>query len=413
MKNSKDNVGIIVAGGPAPGINGVISAISIEANNQGKKVIGILDGFKWISKGDISKIKELNRDNTSRIHSMGGSIIGISRKSPLESKTTLENTISSLKKLGIKYLITIGGDGTMFLANALMHYTKGKLKIAHVPKTIDNNISLPDLIPTFGFETARDVGARIVYNIMEEAKTTKRWFIVITMGRRTGHLALGIAKSAGATMAIIPEEFKQKKIPLSTITKKIEGSVIKRLATGREYGVAVIAEGMLDLVNPEELGIMDTDNLGRIRYADVNFGRLLKQTLNNSLEEKGIIIESVDKRIGYELRSARPVPFDLKYTRDLGYCAIKFLLNGGSGALVGIKKGAMHTIDFEKLINKKSGGIKVRYVNTKNESYEVAQKYMIKLTKLDLDNSKKVKELSGLTNMTSKEFKEYFIDSAD
>ncbi|NIP31173.1 MAG: 6-phosphofructokinase [Candidatus Dadabacteria bacterium] len=413
MNRSKNNIGIIVAGGPAPGINAVISAVTIEANNRGKKVIGIIDGFKWISMGDISKTKVLSIDNTSRIHTFGGSIIGISRRSPLESETTLKNTISSLNKLGIKYLITIGGDGTMFLAKTLQDYTKGKIKIAHIPKTIDNNILLPDNIPTFGFETAMDIGAKIINNIMEEAKTTKRWFIVITMGRRTGHLALGIAKAAGATLAVIPEEFKGKNVPLKKLISRLEGSVIKRLNTGREYGVAVIAEGMLDIINPEELGIMDKDPMGRIRYIDVNFGQLIKNTLNKSLKDKGVDIETVHKRIGYELRSAAPIPFDLKYTRDLGYCAVKFLMNGGQGALICIKKGAMHSIDFNKLINKRTGKIKVRYVNTKNESYEVAQKYMIKITKSDLESSKTLRELSGLTNLSIREFKEYFYNAVD
>ena len=166
MKKSKDKVGIIAVGGPAPGINGVISAATIEATNRGKNVIGILDGFKWISEGNTSKTEPLNIENTSRIHTLGGSIIGISRQSPLKDERTLNNTVSSLKKLGIKHLITIGGDGTMYVAKVLNDYTKGKIKIAHVPKTIDNNIALPDYSPTFGFETAMDLGTKILSKII-------------------------------------------------------------------------------------------------------------------------------------------------------------------------------------------------------------------------------------------------------
>ncbi len=403
-----DNVGIIAAGGPAPGINGVISSATIEARNRDRKVIGILDGFKWISMGNTSKVVNLDIHNTSRIHTTGGSIIGISRQSPLASEKSFENTVSSIEKLGIGNLITIGGDGTMFLARTLFEHFGGKVKIAHLPKTIDNNIALPDYIPTFGFETARDVGSKIINHIMEEAKTTARWFLVITMGRRTGHLALGIGQSSGATITIIPEEFKEKKVPLEKVLAIIEGSIIKRMSMGREYGVAILAEGMLDKIDPVDLGVMDRDNMGRIRYVDVNFGQLLKNTLNEKLLEKGVHAEVMHKRLGYEMRSAHPIPFDVEYTRKLGYCAVKYLLNGGSGALIYIRKGKIQATPFEKLIDKKTNTIKVRYVDRKTEAYEVSQKYMIKLTPDDIETPETLEKLSGQTNLSSSEFREYF-----
>lgn len=408
MAVKADRIGIIAAGGPAPGINGVISSATIEARNRGRKVVGILDGFKWISAGDASKTVDLDIQNTSRIHTDGGSIIGISRKSPLADEESFDNTVSSIRKLGVGRLITIGGDGTMFLARTLHEHFGGKVKIAHVPKTIDNNIALPDYIPTFGFETARDVGAKIINHIMEEAKTTGRWFVVITMGRRTGHLALGIGQSSGATITVIPEEFPEKKVSLAKVIAILEGSVIKRMSMGREYGVAVMAEGMLDKINPGDLGIMDRDNMGRIRYLDTNFGHLLKETLGEKLSEKGVGAEIVHKRIGYELRSADPIPFDVDYTRKLGYCAVKYLLGGGDGALVYLKRGRMQATPFSKLVDRKTNSMKVRYVDTNTEAYEVSQKYMIKITPEDLENARNLRNLSRHTRLTSGKFREYF-----
>ena len=408
MADKADRIGIIAAGGPAPGINGVISSATIEARNRGKKVVGILDGFKWISAGDSSKTVDLDIQNTSRIHTDGGSLIGISRKSPLANEESFANTVSSIGKLGIGSLITIGGDGTMFLARTLHEHFGGKLKIAHVPKTIDNNIALPDYIPTFGFETARDVGAKIINHIMEEAKTTGRWFVVITMGRRTGHLALGIGQSSGATITVIPEEFREKKVSLGKVIAILEGSIIKRMSMGRGYGVAIMAEGMLDKINPEDLGIMDRDNMGRIKYLDTNFGHLLKETLVGKLSEKGVDAEIVHKRIGYELRSADPIPFDVDYTRKLGYCAVKYLLGGGDGALVYIRRGRMQATPFPKLVDRKTDSMKVRYVDTNTEAYEVSQKYMIKITPEDLENAKSLENLSRHTSLMSSEFGEYF-----
>ena len=152
---NRNRLAILVGGGPAPGINGAISASTIEAVNRGIEVIGIREGFRWIAEGDTDHVENLTIQNTSRIHNTGGSIIGISRANPASSRQRMNNTIRSLTRLGVRYLITIGGDGTMFLANEVEKAGKGRIKVAHVPKTIDNNIPLPGYIPTFGYETAR------------------------------------------------------------------------------------------------------------------------------------------------------------------------------------------------------------------------------------------------------------------
>jgi len=411
MVKGKDNIGIIACGGPAPGINAAISAATIEAVNSGKNVIGILDGFRWISRGDITKVKHLTIENTSRIHTQGGSIIGISRENPLADKKTLKNTISSINKLGIKYLITIGGDGSMYLASRLEKEMKGKLHIAHLPKTIDNNLPLPDNNSTFGYETAKHIGTEIVNYLMEDAKTTKRWFLVVTMGRKTGHLAMGIGKSAGTTLTLIPEEFKEKKLPVSKIIKILEGSIIKRLHDGKEYGVAIIAEGIIEKIlenDIDKVSELKKDPLGRTRFSDFKLAPFLKYELDKSLSGKGINLTIIDKRIGYELRSAPPIPFDLCYTKDLGYSAVKYLLDGGSGALISITNGRMNPLKFNTLQNKKTSATKIRYVDINTESFEVAQKYMIKLTQKDINDPKKLKGMAELSNMSESDFIEYY-----
>lgn len=402
---------ILVGGGPAPGINGVISAATIEAINQGIEVIGIRDGFRWISQGNINHIDKLTIAMTSRIHNTGGSRIGISRVSPLSTPNGLKNTIKCLKKLQVKYLITIGGDGTLYLATRLEKELKGSIKIVHVPKTIDNNMPIPGYIPTFGFETARHIGTELVHHLMEDAKTTRRWYFVVTMGRKTGHLALGIGKASGATLTIIPEEFKQKKISLENITKILEGSIIKRKLMGREDGVAILAEGITDKLDEHELNNLNDvsrDEHGRIRLSEVDLGQVLKHQTLNALKEKGVITRIVDTTIGYELRSAPPIPFDASYTRTLGYSAVKFLLKGGSGALITIQKNKKVPIPFEKVVNPKTDRVNVRYVDVNTEAFEVGQKYMIKLKQEDLDDRQELKNLSALTNLKPSEFKAYF-----
>jgi 6-phosphofructokinase len=410
-RNSKDVLAILAGGGPAPGINGVISAATIEAINQGVEVIGILDGFKWIAQGDKKHILRLTIENTSRIHLTGGSILGISRENPTKSPQKMNNVIRTLKALKVNSLLTIGGDDTMFTASRVEAEAKGGIKVAHVPKTIDNDLPLPGYSSSFGFETARHLGTRIVQYLMEDARTTSRWYLVVTMGRKTGHLALGIGKAAGATMSIIPEDFTDHKITLDTLITLLEGAIIKRIYMGRQDGVAIVAEGLaekLEETDFEDLKDVERDAHGNIRLSEIDLGKVLKNETKRRLSEKGINMTIVNKNIGYELRSAPPIPFDAKYTRDLGYGAIKFLLAGGTGAMITIQTGKMVPLNFKELLDPETGRTKIRYVDINTESYEVAEKYMIKLTPDDLRDKTKLTGLSRTAHMKPEEFVKYF-----
>ena len=204
---------ILVGGGPAPGINSVIGAATIRGVLEGVEVLGIRDGFEWIMQGNIDHVRPLTIDEVSRIHFRGGSHIGISRANPTKNPEHLENTVISLLRLNVSQLITIGGDDTAFSAMKLEEKAQGRIQVVHVPKTIDNDLDLPSYVDTFGFQTARHIGVDIVKNLMVDAKTTSRWYFVIAMGRKAGHLALGIGKAAGATLTMIPEEFGEGKRP--------------------------------------------------------------------------------------------------------------------------------------------------------------------------------------------------------
>ena len=413
-KKTGKRLALVVGGGPAPGINGVISAATIEAVNRGVEVVGIKDGFKWLAEGDTTHVEKLGIHNTSRIHHTGGSIIGISRANPTTSPERMRNTLKGLFELGVGRLITIGGDGTMCLANKLEKAARGKLKVAHLPKTIDNNILIPSYIPTFGYETARHIGTSLVHYLMEDAKTTGRWYFVVTMGRLTGHLALGIGKASGATLTVIPEEFGRGKVKLSKLVSKLEGAIIKRLALGRADGIVILAEGLTEKLDEEdlkELNGLERDEFGRLRLSEVDIGDLLKERTMKALSEKGINIRITDKVIGYELRSAPPIPFDAKYTRELGYSAVKFLLGGGTGALITIQEGKMVPIDFSKMIDPVKDRARIRFVDVRTEAYEVADRYMIKLREDDLTDRKKLAALARAANMKPAEFKSYFSEA--
>src|SRR5262245_19273557 len=198
---------ILVGGGPAPGINSVIGAATIRGVLEGVEVLGVRDGFEWIMQGNTDHVIPLTIEEVSRIHFRGGSYLGISRANPTLDPRHLENTVVSLLKLDVSQLVTIGGDDTAYSAMKLQEKAAGRIQVVHVPKTIDNDLDLPAYVDTFGFQTARHIGVDIVKNLMVDANTTSRWYFVIAMGRKAGHLALGIGKAAGATLTLIPEEF--------------------------------------------------------------------------------------------------------------------------------------------------------------------------------------------------------------
>lgn len=288
MTIAPKNLAILVGGGPAPGINSVISAATIRSAIEGVVVLGVRDGFKWLMQGEISHVRKLSIENVSRIHFRGGSYIGISRENPTTDKKLLENVVTSLLRLNVDKLVTIGGDDTAYSAMKVEEMAAGRIKVVHVPKTIDNDLDLPHGISTFGFQTAKHLGVNIIKNLMVDAQTTSRWYFVISMGRKAGHLALGIGKSAGVTLSIIPEEFPEKKIRLKKIVDILVGAIIKRLSYGRPDGVAILAEGLVERLDSEDLEVLlniEKDAHNNIRLAEVNFGEILKHHVQEELKK--------------------------------------------------------------------------------------------------------------------------------
>jgi len=399
-QNSK--LGILVGGGPAPGINSVIGAATIRAELAGVPVVGIRDGFEHLIAGDTNEVLELTADSVSRIHFRGGSILGTSRANPTKDPALLDRCIDSLGRLGVDQLITIGGDDTAYSAMRLAERSAGRLRVVHAPKTIDNDLDLPPWVDTFGFQTARHHGVQIVTNLMVDAKTTSRWYFVIAMGRKAGHLALGMGKAAGATVTLIPEEFGER-VVLSEIVDTLVGSVIKRRRAGRRDGVAVIAEGVVLSLDPAELDLLDEverDEHGHVRIAEVDIGQILKVKVRKRLAELGLKTTIVSKDVGYELRCADPIPVDMEYTRDLGYCAAKYLITGGSGVMVTMQAGQFVPVPFGEMLDPETGRTAVRVVDIHSTRYAIARRYMLRVRRDDFDDPEELAALAGAAGMT-------------
>ena len=400
-----------MGGGPAPGINAVIGAATIRAELEGLEVLGLRDGFEWIMQGDVDHVVRLTTDAISRIHFRGGSHIGISRANPTTDPQYLENVVISLLRLNVTQLITIGGDDTAFSAMKLEEKAAGRIRVVHVPKTIDNDLDLPPYVDTFGFQTARHYGVEIVKNLMVDAKTTSRWYFVIAMGRKAGHLALGIGKAAGATMTLITEEFPKPPIHLKEIVDSLVGAIVKRLSYGRRDGVAIISEGVVLDVAPEDLeGLheVERDAHGHIRIAEVNIGEILKAQVSIRLKELGIRATVVAKNIGYELRCADPIPLDMEYARDLGYCAAKFLIAGGNAAMISMQGGRFVPVPFSEMIDGETGRTRVRLVDIASTRYAIARRYMIRLRRDDFEDPHELAKLAATARMTLEAFRAQF-----
>ena len=411
MTEQRTTVGILVGGGPAPGINSVIGAATIRSILGGSDVLGVIDGFRWLMEGTTGQVRPLSIEEVSRIHFQGGSYLGTSRANPTKSGELLDNVLFSLSRLGVTRLITIGGDDTAFSAMKLEERSEGRLQVVHVPKTIDNDLNLPYGIPTFGFQTARHIGVEIVKNLMVDARTTTRWYLVVTMGRKAGHLALGIGKAAGATLTIIPEEFRERPVKLQRVVDLLIGAILKRREQGRTDGVAVLAEGLIEILDPHDLGGLEhveRDEHGHIRMTEVDVGEVLRRELTKQLHSLGLSTTLVAKNVGYELRCADPIPYDIEYTRDLGYCAAQYLLDGGTSAMVSIQSGRFMPIPFKHMVDSSTGRTKVRMVEIESQSYQIARQYMIRLTESDLNNSDLVGRYAALSGLSAEAFKERF-----
>ena len=410
--------GILVGGGPAPGINGVIGAAATVALHSGARVIGCLDGFKWLMEGDTSHVQELTLESVATVHLQGGSVLHTSRANPTKKTETLEAVVKSLTALGIDHLITIGGDDTAFSARRVAEQAQGRIKVAHVPKTIDNDLPLPAGIPTFGYETARELASTIVENLIEDCRTTNRWFYMVLMGRKSGSLALGAGKSAGAPITLIPEEFPPGAIKLDDVVRILEGAVVKRIAfEGRIDGVAVIAEGIAERLDEADLTLLadvPRDEHGHIRLAEVPLGKVLRHAVTDSLGKRGIKIASGEKDVGYELRCHKPTAYDRDYTRDLGAFAVFALQAGTHSVLITRQAENLVPVPFTDIQDAKTGKTRVRDVDTQSGWFRAARALQTRVEQSDLDDPARLAAIAKAAGLSPADAKKRYapIDSA-
>ncbi len=365
----QSSIVILCGGGPAPGINTVISTVAKVFLKSGFRVIGLHGGYKSLFS-DHPEMIDFDFALADDIQKQGGSAIQMSRHKPKDS----EFSTRFFLKYNVKLLVTIGGDDTASTANRISTFLAQndiKIQNIHVPKTIDNDLPLPDGSPTFGYYSAKDEGVRIAQTVYEDARTSGNWFVVSAMGREAGHLAFGIGAACHYPMIIIPEMFNKAPVTFDRITRLIISSMVKRKLLGIKYGAVVVSEGVFHFMTDEEIissGVNFTfDDHGHPELGNVSKAHIYNMLLQHRLKELNLNIKSRPVELGYELRCVRPVAFDLMYCGLLGYGVKELFDQGITGAMVTSDPAGRCSPLYLKDVADSNGKIKPRLVDMDGE----------------------------------------------
>jgi 6-phosphofructokinase 1 len=388
----KDAVAILCAGGPAPGINTVISSVTKIFLQNGYTVLGINGGYKSLF-ADEPTFDYLDFDIADQSYSRGGSILKMSRYKPKDD----EFRVDFFKKNNVKLLVTIGGDDTASTANRLAKFLASEnldVRNIHVPKTIDNDLPLSEGTPTFGYHSAKEEGVRLATTVYEDARTSGNWFVVSAMGREAGHLAFGIGTACHYPMIIIPEMFNKTKITFDKITKLVISSMVKRRLMGLDYGAAIISEGVFHFMSDEEIigtGINFTyDDHGHPELGNVSKSHIFNMLTQQALKTMRIKVKSRPEEMGYELRCCRPIAYDLAYATRLGLGVYKLYKQGDTGCMVTVERGGNIAPLFLKDVEDENGKVKPRLVDINSENTQLILRNNLHfITKADYENAKK------------------------
>jgi 6-phosphofructokinase 1 len=397
-------VGIICGGGTVPGLNSLVSSVVLSAREAGLRVLGFHDGFLHLASGDPNVVRQNVVDLTDHSLASDCPLIRTNRFDPSRSFSTISNCTFSLSQLNIRYLLVIGGN-TQLLASQLI--TDGadptEMQILILPKTVDNDVPLPDDALSFGFHSARVCGHRLVSDIVAEAHRAHEWVIVETSGRRTGHLPFELARSGGAALLIIPEDFAGRKLDIGDVCDLLEGSILKSLALSRPGGVCVVAEGVVNQMSAASINELarrcwvprgpDGVDLGAADLSGAIADEVAKR-----FAKRGIDLKVTARSLVADIRSAPPTDFEIDYGRALGRGTIQGFLAGHSNCVVFCSGGEVEYLSFQTVIDADTGRLIPRRVDVKSAEYTRARRKMCLIDRADLDDDGALSRLAEVGN---------------
>ncbi|MBD3334407.1 MAG: 6-phosphofructokinase [Candidatus Eisenbacteria bacterium] len=414
-----NRVGIIFAGGPAPGANAVISSAAISFLDTGRDVIGFLQGYRHLETYhpvthrllEGEHYRKFSTNEVTGVRNSQGILIGTSRANPGseirnakdldndERTRKLHNCYAVLIDLGIDALISIGGDDTLKTANYLYEYQKRlpkrarRVQIVHLPKTIDNDYKGIDF--TFGYFTAVDFLAKEVKNLRADAEASNRYFIAQAMGRKAGWLSYGVGIAGEANMIFSVEDIeeemlfeeevsdakgrtrREKRLKMDGLVDKIVKLMIFREEKeGKTYGTVVLAEGLAELLPESYIANVEKDEHGHISIGKIDLGYILAGMVEKEYTRRtGRKRKVTGLQIGYESRCALPHAFDVMLGSQLGIGAYRALIEENlDGHMVSVSGQLdLQYVPFSELIDPKTLKTEVRYIRPGTDFHRLAR----------------------------------------
>ena len=406
-------IGIIFAGGPAPGANAVISSAAISFLEAGHDVVGFFHGYANLQ--DYHPVarrlvpdthyRQLELRDVRGMRNARGILIGTARANPGKMvdcpadlddpvKTQpLSNVYKALVDLRIDALISIGGDDTLKTANKLYEFQKRlpkeakRVRVIHLPKTIDNDYKGIDF--TFGFFTAVDWMAKEVQNLRADALATSSYFIVETMGRKAGWLSYGVAIAGEANMVVgvedIPEIMRKAgkevdpenvTLDLEVLTKSIVDIIIIRERYDKYSGTIVLAEGIAECLDSEMLEGITRDEHGHISLGDVHLGKLIaNRVAEEYMQRTGNKKKVNGVQLGYESRCAPAHAYDIMLGSQLGIGAYRALIEEKvDGHMVSVGGQLdLFFVPFSDVVNSETLLTEIRFVKPGSDFHRLAR----------------------------------------
>lgn len=438
-KSETRNVGVILSGGQAPGGHNVIAGLydALKKANSSNKLYGFLGGPSGIIDG---KYVEFTDEFINDYRNTGGFDIIGSGRTKLETEEQFQKSLAICKKLGISAVVIIGGDDSNTNAALLAEWfvkNNAGIQVIGCPKTIDGDLKNEQIEISFGFDTATKTYAELIGNIERDANSAKKyWHFVKIMGRSASHVALEAALQTQPNITLISEEVQAKKMSLASIIDYMTDIIVKRADKGKNFGIAVIPEGLIEFIpemgsmisnlndimaslesDPDFLNattirekfdivenrldddnakvynslpalikgqlLADRDPHGNVQVSKIETEKLLIEMISSKLDElkqQGEFIGKFSAQshfFGYEGRCAFPSNFDADYCYSLGYNAFALIANGLTGYLSSVRN---LTQPAEKWI---AGGVPLTMMmnmeKRHGEMKPVIQKALVKL----------------------------------
>lgn len=339
-------IGISTGGGDAPGLNAVIRAIVLAANQRGWECVGIRDGYNGLLMPEDypqdGGLMSLNRDTVRGITHLGGTIIGTTnRGNPLHFPVADANgvmteidrsdeLITKVRAAGLDAIISIGGDGSLGIANVLAQ--KG-LPIVGVPKTIDND--LDETVVTFGFDTAVSFATECIDRLHSTTESHRRVMVIEVMGRYAGWIALNSGVAASADAILLPE------IPYDI--HKVVAKIKEREANGRNFSIIVVAEGAKPVGGATSIigkAVGQAERLGGVAH------KTAAELESLTGKETRVVV------LGHLLRGGKPTSTDRLISLRFGAAAVRALAEGVSGMMVALDPPRVNYVPLSKATNR-------------------------------------------------------------